>query len=169
MTVNLYINLLNYKILTIQLIDITDAFVRALYQEDIIGCVEWLEKENKKMKKSINVLKSELRHIFVMNTMRAYLQKSGDSYNLKKCEKLEDLKDIDIEDLRLVFEIGMLKRRVLMSSVLAYKELITKACEKIGIDYFKNKIESMMEDVERDDSTLARDIMILHEYFGVKK
>jgi len=146
-----------------KLTDIIDSYVRALYQNDIIECVEWLEKKNKGIKKSIKVLKSELRHVFVMNTIHVYLK------NYKKRERLEDLKNIDVEDIREVFEMGMLKRRKLMNSILAYKELITSSCEKMGIDYYTNKIANMMDDVALEDKTLARNIVILHNHCSLEK
>lgn len=163
MVANTYQNILNYKLMTLILNNILESYVNAIYQEDVIWCVEWIESKNKKMSKVLNVLKSTLKHMFRLTSPYAYLGDMG------KNLRWEDMGKVDINNSKEVITIAMQKRRAFLGSVLAYREIIVKWCEKIQINYFLERVDAQIESLEIEDMACKRSLLILHNHFTLKK
>ena len=163
MVANTYQNILNYKIMTLILNNILESYVNAMYQDDVIWCVEWIESKNKKMSKVLNVLKSTLKHMFRLTSPYAYLGDMG------KDLRWEDMGKVHINNSKEVVTMAMEKRRTFLASILAYRELIAKWCEKTQINYFLERIDVQLENLEIEDMSCKRNLLILHNHFTLKK
>jgi len=62
----------------------------------------------------------------------------------------------------------MEKRRNLMSSSLAYQEIMNKLCEEININYYKDNIKKLLADTDIDDLPFRYRIKILHDYHKIR-
>jgi hypothetical protein len=120
MATSAYEAILNLEITTLCLNGILESYINDMHQSRAIRCINRLEEEDSKLSIILTELKDILKNIFIVTAIHVHLRHDIENY------KREDFKKSHINESAEFIITLMQKRRDFISSILAYKEMITK-------------------------------------------